>query len=288
RELHVSTRYTARANAWSTDHGATLEAMDDGTGAGTGCALALWWEESRLRADEAGLARMVDDAVLWGVVRPGEAEALLARLAIALQGVGRCRPRFDLALDASNAARAVATLAATGTAGWAAHAARALPRNAREPGRLDCAAREALNAAPLAAVADLRGPALRTALAEALRPVAPRLAARERAGVVPWTCWQVLRQAGLATRGPGTAWRARADAAAGLSAVLARGGRATPLDPADWRVLAEAAEALRPAFEQPFTLRTLASMFGRAAPGTARLSIAHVRDGAPMTLLVAG
>src|SRR5688500_17704306 len=92
-------RYNARVNGWSTAYGATFEVVDAGDGAGVACSLDLWWEESRLRADAGGLARIVDDAVLWGVIAGDGASSLLARLGDVLHGVHRCRPRFELVLE---------------------------------------------------------------------------------------------------------------------------------------------------------------------------------------------
>ena len=286
REYLAATRYAARANGWATDYGATFEAVDDGAGGGTRCALELWWQASRMRADPAGLLRIVDDAVLWGVVDADGAAALHAHLQAVLDGIDRCRPRFERRLDADATASAIARMARARPADWARHAARALPRNAREPARSACAAREAAYGPALAACADLRGTALRAALAERLRDADPRLAARERKGETPWTCWQVLRQAGLSTRGPGAAWRGGGTAAARLDAMLARSRRPAPLDPAAWQVLADAALALRPAFEQPFTLRTMASLLAAGPAPRARLSLAYARDGEARTLIV--
>ena len=277
-----TTRYTARANGRSTDYGATFEAVDDGTGAGAACALEMWWEEGRLRADPDGLARIVDDAVLWGVADDAGAPALRVRLAEALAGVGRCRPRFERVIEGDAARRAWTHLANATPAQWATHAARALPRNARMAARADCASRAAAYAPVLAALGASHGGVSRRQIAALLRDVDPRLAARERKGNTPWTAWRVLRRAGMAHGGPGPAWRAFADAAAGIDAAL---GAATGARDAD---LTEVFHRLRPAFEQPFTLRTVASLLS-AAPGVghARLKLSFQRDGQARSLVVA-
>ena len=289
REYLGATRYAARANGWSTAYGATFEARDDGTGAGMQTALHLWWEEGRLRADANGLARIVDDARLWGVVDAAGAPALLARLHATLDGVGRCRPRLERVLDRAAAPAALHGIAAMAPAAWGVHAARALPRNARVAARADCGAREAAYAALLAALGDVRGAALRKRLATGLRATDPRLAARERDGQAPWTAWRVLLQAGLAAHGPAGTWRSLADAAARLDRLLASSAGGLPLAPAQWQALADAFGALRPGFEQPFLLRTLASALAVHAPshaGGTRLAIAFERGGKPRTLLV--
>lgn len=278
REYLGATRYTARVNGWSTAYGATFEAVDAGDGAGMACALDLWWEEGRLRADAGGLARIVDDAVLWGVIAGDGASSLLARLREALHGVDRCRPRFELALEGEPALAAFARLAKADRFTWAKHAARALPRNARARGRIDCAAREALYGPAFAALGDATGSAMRRTIAGALQDLDPSLAARERKGDAPWTAWRVLHQAGIAATGFADAFGAYANAASKIGADTA------------WGSIADDFAALRPAFEQPFTLRTVASLLadGRPSPrADARLELAFERDGESRSLLVA-
>lgn len=275
REFSAATRYTARVNGWSTAYGATFESVDDGSGAGSVCALALWWEEGRLRADANGLARIVDDAVLWGVVAADAALSLQARLQDALAGVGRCRPRFEWWLDGEAASAALSRLAGATPEDWAVHAARALPRNARVAERATCDARGATYGRVFAKLGDASGARLQRAIAAGLQGADGRLVARERRGVAPWTAWRVLRQSGLAARGPGRAWRTWGEAASRLSTAAtndAFGG---------------AFADLRPVFEQPFTVRTVASLLADAVAGAhaARLTLSFERDGMPRTLL---
>ena len=289
REYLGRTDYTARANGWSTAYGATFEAADDGGGNGTTCALQLWWEESRLRADPNGLARIVDDAVLWGVVAADAAPALLARLRTALGGAGRCRPRFELGLEDAAARAALGRIADADPSAWARSAARALPRNARIAARADCATREAIYAPVFAALDGATGSALRRGIGSLLRDADARLAARERKGATPWTAWQVLRQAGMTARGPGHDFAAFAHAASRLHACLEAAAK-KPVAALALDTLGDAFSALRPAFEQPFTLRTIAGLLAGASGGPrpgARLELAFERDGRPRSLLVA-
>lgn len=288
RETLGATRYTARVNGWSTAYGASFQAVDEGAGAGVACALELWWEEGRLRADAGGLARIVDDAVLWGAVDGGGTTALHARLAEALQGVDRCRPRFELALEGDPARDAFVRLAKADPFAWARHAARALPRNARVRGRIDCATREAQYGPAFAVLGDATGPAMRRILAGALADRDASLAARERKGEAPWTAWRVLHQSGMAATGFAHAFGAFARAGHGIDAALDAANEATD---AAWAAIGEAFATLRPAFEQPFTLRTLASLLAEGPPparATARLEIAFERDGEARSLLVSG
>lgn len=286
REYFGATRYQARANGWSTDYGATFEAVDDGTDARTSCALELWWEEGRLRADAGGLARIVDDAVLWGVIDPGAAPALHKRLEAALSGVGRCCPRFEHVLEGDAAHRAWVRLGRATPADWALHAARALPRNPRVAARRDCTARGATYGPVLAAIGGSSGPMLRRQVAALLHDADPRLASAERKGNTPWTAWRVLHQAGMVRQGPASAWRGFAGAAAALATATSTGAGADPS--LDNQALAQAFAALRPGFEQPFTLRTIANLLGHPPDaGAVRLRIAFRRDGQPRSLLVA-
>ena len=271
-----ATRYTARANGWSTAYGATFEAVGDDQG-GTACALQLWWEEGRRRTTPDGLARIVDDAVLWGLVAADGAPALHAWLETALAGVDRCRPRFELSLEDDALRAALSRLAGAGAADWASHAARALPRSARFAARLDCRARGATYGPVFAALGDAQGTALRRRIAAGLRGADPRLVARERDGEAPWTAWRVLRQSGLAERGPARAWRDWSEAAARLDAALAEAGA---------RAAGDAFAALRQAFEQPFTLRTVAGLLAGVAGRAPRLSLAFERGGEARSLLV--
>lgn len=281
-----ATRYAARANGWSTDYGATFEAVDEGTGTGTSCALQLWWQEGRLRTDADGLARIVDDAVLWGVIDAEAAPALRKRLEAVLTGVGRCRPRFEHVLEGDAADGALARLGRATSVEWALHAARALPRNPRVAARADCTARGATYGPVLAALGESDGTMSRRQIAALLQDADPRLASRERKGNTSWTAWRVLRQAGMVRQGPARAWRGFTDAAAALATATSTDLGADPS--LGNEALAEAFAALRPAFEQPFTLRTLASLVGDVpGGGTARLRLAFERDGQPRSLLVA-
>ena len=284
-EYAGATRYTARANGWSTAYGATLEAVDDGTG--PSCALHLWWEEGRLRADAGGLARIVDDAVLWGLVTADGAAALHARLLAGTEGIGRCRPRFDIVLEAGAASAALARLASANRAEWATHMARALPRNAWFPARADCAARGSIYGPVFALLGDTSGPGLRRAVAGALRAEDRRLVARERTGQAPWTAWRVLQQSGLTDAGPARSWRAWGEAAARCTAALDGGQRTTGAGAAV-TAIGDAFGDLRAAFEQPFPLRTVASLLAGPAHagGGVSLALAFERDGEARSLLV--
>ena len=290
REYLGATRYSARVNGWSTAYGATFEVVDAGDGAGVACSLDLWWEESRLRADAGGLARIVDDAVLWGVIAGDGASSLLARLGDVLHGVHRCRPRFELVLEGDAARDALARLAKAGPSPWAKHAARALPRNARIRGRLDCMARETHYGPAFAMLGDATGPAMRRTIAGAVQDLDRSLAARERKGDAPWTAWRVLRQAGIATTGFTQAFGAFANAASLIDTTLVRADGPADQDAA-WSSLGDAFGALRPAFEQPFTLRTVAGLLADGPASTragARLELAYERGGDSRSLIVAG
>ena len=290
REFVGATRYAARANGWSTTYGATFEAVDEGDGTGPACALELWWEEARMRTDVDGLARIVDDAVLWGVIPQAAVRSVLSRLDTALHGVAHCRPRFELVLEEGACRAAFAHLADADTAAWARHAARALPRNPRVHARIDCAVREALYAPAFAILGDARGPALKRRISGALRGADPALVARERKADTPWTAWRVLRRAGIADTGFDDTFRAFAEAAAGIEDALRTMREGREADVA-WAAMDAAFVALRPAFEQPFILRTITSLLaGAGAPmrPAARLELAFERDGEPHSLLVAG
>ncbi|HET8819075.1 MAG TPA: hypothetical protein VFM73_05980 [Xanthomonadaceae bacterium] len=284
-----ATRYTARANGWSTAYGATFEAVDEGTGAGVGCALEAWWQEGHLRADADGLARIVDDAVLWGVIEDAAAPTLHARLAAALDGVGRCRPRFERVLEADAVWSGLRHVAGAKRGEWARHAARALPRNARVPTRADCASRVAVYGTVLAALARSDAAVSPRHIGAMLRDIDPRLAARERKGNTPWTTWRVLRRAGLVPHGPSGAWRGLGEAAAALVMALDNGSLGGPAGTAspDGADVGDAFARLRPAFEQPFLLRTVASLLSSApGVGAARLRLSFQRDGQARSLLV--
>lgn len=289
REYLGATRYAARANGWSTAYGATFEAVHEGDRGS--CALQLWWEEGRLRADAHGIARIVDDAVLWGIVNAGEAARLRERLHDGLRGVDRCRPRFERLLEADAARATLARIAATPDGGWALHMARALPFSARVAARGDCDTRAAVYAPMFTTLGPAAGSSLRRRIGAALREVDPKLAAREGRGDAPWTTWRVLRQAGLTPQGPRRAWQGWSRAANGLVQPPAEASSLAGPRAAN-QALAEAFARLRPAFEQPFTLRTLASLLAASAdsgpePGGARLTLRFERDGEPRSLLVA-
>ena len=106
----------------------------------------------------------------------------------------------------------------------------------------------------------------------------------------PWTAWRVLRRAGIADAGFDDTFRAFAEAASGIEAGLRTMREVREAD-VPWAALDAAFVALRPAFEQPFTLRTVASLLaGAGVPlrPAARLELAFERDGEPRSLLVAG
>lgn len=100
----------------------------------------------------------------------------------------------------------------------------------------------------------------------------------------------MLRQAGLTPHGPHATWR---DWSLAASDLAQRSGDGPTLEGrAANEALSEAFARLRPAFEQPFTLRTVASLLAGGAQsgpgqGGIRLTLAFERDGEPRSLLVA-
>ena len=131
------------------------------------------------------------------------------------------------------------------------------------------------------------GSGLRRAVAGALRAEDRRLVARERTGQAPWTAWRVLQQSGLTDAGPARNWRAWGEAAARCTAALDGGQRTTGAGAAV-TAIGDAFGDLRAAFEQPFPLRTVASLLAGPARegGTVSLALAFERDGEARSLLV--
>lgn len=256
-----STQYTASANGWNTDYGASFKAdLEEARTAQLTaashfkCGLQLWWQESRIRTGSE-LARVVDDAVLWGVIDPGAAPGLHDRLEAALAKADTCQPRLSVMLSDRGASLAMHALAEADDAAWARHAARALPWYAKQPARATAASREALYGALFE---DYRrhpgseGSALKHLIADNLRDYGGGLAGQEAKGETPWTVYQVLLRAGSADRGFWTRWERLRSGAARMRQLLEVRG--------DWQDFDDHFAMMRGAFEQSFLIRAVASL----------------------------
>ncbi|RDZ25948.1 hypothetical protein [Lysobacter silvisoli] len=256
-----STQYTASANTWNTDYGATLKAdLEEArapqltAGSNFKCGLQLWWQENRIRT-ASELERVVDDAVLWGVIDTGAAPDLYDRLQTALAKADSCQPRLSVMLSDRGASLAMHALAEADDAAWARHAARALPWYAKQSARATAASREALYA-PL--FDDYRrhpgseGKALKNLIADNLRDYGGGLAGQETKGETPWTVYQVLLRAGSAERAFWKRWERLRIGAKRMRELLEVRG--------DWQDFDDHFALMRGAFEQTFLIRAVASL----------------------------
>lgn len=291
-----STRYTANANTWTTEYGAALKADLEEARAPQQtaardfkCGLQLWWEESRIKT-ASELARVVDDAVLWGVIDAAAAPALQTQLQGALGAAGECKPRLSVMLSDHGLRQAMRAYASADDATWARHAARALPWYAKQSARASCASREAVYAPLFEAYRrrpDASGSALKQLIAKSLRDYGGGLAGQESIGETPWTVYQVLLRSDIDQRRFWNRWeRLRSGAARMIDLLEVRG---------DWNDFDDHFAMLRGVFEQTFLIRAAASLLAEALPASIRdgkayattLTIAY-RDGNQDKSLVVG
>lgn len=291
-----STQYSANANTWTTEYGAALKADLEQARAPQQtaardfkCGLHLWWEESRIKT-ATELARVVDDAVLWGVIDAAAAPALEAQLQGALGSAGECKPRLSVMLSDHGLRQAMRAFAGADDAAWARHAARALPWYAKQSARASCASREAVYAPLFEAYRrrpDASGSALKQLIAKSLRDYGGGLAGQESIGETPWTVYQVLLRSDVDQRRFWSRWERLRSGAARMTDLLEVRG--------DWNDFDDNFAMLRGVFEQTFLIRAAASLLAEALPAQARdgkacastLSIAY-RDGNQDKSLIVG
>ncbi|KRD32020.1 hypothetical protein ASE35_13775 [Lysobacter sp. Root916] len=291
-----STQYTANANTWTTEYGALLKADLEEARAPQQtaardfkCGLQLWWEESRIKT-ASELSRVVDDAVLWGVIDADAAPALQAQLQGALGSASECKPRLSVMLSDHGLRQAMRAYAGADDATWARHAARALPWYAKQSARASCASREAVYAPLFEAYRrrpDASGSSLKQLIAKSLRDYGGGLAGQESIGETPWTVYQVLLRSDIDQRRFWNRWeRLRSGAARMIDLLEVRG---------DWNDFDDHFAMLRGVFEQTFLIRAAASLLAEALPASLRdgkayattLTIAY-RDGNQDKSLIVG
>lgn len=255
-----STRYVTNVNGWSAEYGATLKAdVADARPLGSGLpqsvksGLHLWWEENSIKPSTE-LGRLVDDAVLWGVVDESETDALAGRLREALRNIPKCKPRMSLLLGEQGMHLMLAAVAGSSDAQWCRHAARALPWYSKEPFRATCAVREATYTPFFRAFQSAGGRSLsgiKRLIADSLRPFGSSLYGPEGAGNTPWTVFRVLYTAGLIERGFAKPLPGLRVGAARMARTLQAGTRLGDIDD-DFRMMSGT-------FEQTYLLRIVAS-----------------------------
>lgn len=262
-----STHYKANVNSWSTDYGAVFKAdqeqaqpMCDTSSRNFACGLHLWWEEAKLKP-ESRLARIVDDAVLWGAIDGAGVAALQQRLGRALAGVSECKLRLSVMLEDQGLRQALRELADVGNEELGKHAARALPWQARQLIRASCASRETTYASFFSAYAkapESAGNSLKQLIAASLRGQSAGLAGQEAVGETPWTLYQVLLRADANDQGFWQRWQSFREGATRLAALVDGQG--------DWSDFDEAFGLLSRPFEQAYLIRIVASVFARKLP----------------------
>ncbi|KRA75907.1 hypothetical protein ASD78_08080 [Lysobacter sp. Root667] len=291
-----STQYSANANTWNTDYGATFKADLEEARAPQQtaardfkCGLQLWWEESRIKT-ASELPRVVDDAVLWGVIDAAAAPALHAQLHGVLGAVGECKPRLSLMLSDHGLRQAMRVFAQADDAAWARHVARALPWYAKQSARASCASREAVYAPLFEGYRrrpDASGTALKQLIAKSLRDYGGGLAGQESIGETPWTVYQVLLRSDIEHRRFWNRWERLRSGATRMTDLLDVRG--------DWNDFDDNFAMLRGVFEQTFLIRAAASLLASELPASvndgraraATLTIAY-RDGNQDKSLVVG
>ncbi|NUO77650.1 MAG: hypothetical protein HOQ32_16765 [Lysobacter sp.] len=291
-----STRYTANANTWTTEYGASLKADLEEARAPQQtaardfkCGLQLWWEESRIKTGSE-LPRVVDDAVLWGVIDASAAPALQTQLQDVLGGAGECKPRLSVMLSDHGLRQAMGVLSKADDAAWARHAARALPWYAKQDARATCSSREGVYTPLFDAYRrrpDASGSALKQLIAKSLREYGGGLAGQETKGETPWTVYQVLLRSDVDQRRFWNRWGQLRSGAVRMTDLLDVRG--------DWGDFDDNFALLRGAFEQTFLLRAVASLLAAELPSSVRdgkayattLTVAY-RDGNQDKSLVVG
>lgn len=292
-----STLYTAKVNTWSAEYGAMLKAdleearaPQQTTARDFKCGLHLWWEENKIRAD-SGLARIVDDAVLWGVIGAAGAPALHEQLGSKLDKTSECKLRLSAMLSDHGLRQAVRALAGVSDEECGRHAARALPWHGKQTARATCASREAVYApffSRYAQAPDRSGSGLRQLVAESLRDAGGGLAGQEAKGETPWTLYQVLLRANADNQ---RFWKRWKDLRAGASRLVelleVRG---------DWGDFDDDFKLMSRSFEQVFLIRAVASLLAQVLPAvvhdarayTTTLTITHGAHGKEKVIVVGG
>lgn len=292
-----STLYTAKANTWSAEYGAMLKAdleearaPQETMARDFKCGLHLWWEENKLRAD-SGLPRIVDDAVLWGVIGAAGAPALHAQLSVKLDKVHACRVRLSAMLSDHGLRQAVRSLAGVSDEECGRHAARALPWYGKQTARATCASREAAYSpffSRYAQAPDLRGSGLKQLVAESLRDLGGGLAGQEAKGETPWTLYQVLLRANIEDQRFWKRWKDLRAGASRLAELLELRG--------DWGDFDDNFKLMSRSFEQVFLIRAVASLLAQLLPAvvhdprayTTTLTLSHGAPGREKVIVVAG
>lgn len=292
-----STLYTAKANTWSAEYGAMLKAdMEEArapqqtTARDFKCGLHWWWEENMIRAD-SGLARIVDDAVLWGVIGAAGAPVLHEQLRTKLDKVSECKLRLSAMLSDHGLRQAVRALAGVSDEECGRHAARALPWYGKQAARATCASREAVYSPfffRYAQAPDRSGSGLKQLVAESLRDVGGGLAGQEAKGETPWTLYQVLLRANTDDQRFWKRWKDLRAGASRLAELLEVRG--------DWGDFDDDFKLMSRSFEQVFLIRAVASLVAQLMPAvvndarayTTTLTITHGGHGKETVILVGG
>lgn len=273
-----STHYNARMNGWSTEYGALFkadlnESRAPGEMAGRDfkCGLHLWWEENRIKP-VSELGRIVDDAVLWGVIDASAAPGLHARLHDVIGGVSECKLRLSALLSDHGLRNAMRVIAGASDEDWGRDAARALPWDARHSARATCASRETVYTPFFLAYSrsrDSSGSALKQLIARSLRDFEGRLARQEAVGQTPWTLYQVLLRSDIDKQRFWTRWNNLREGSSRLLELLDVRG--------DWRDFDDHFHLLSRSLEQAFLIRAVASLLGRKVPAAVNEGKAYAR-----------
>lgn len=292
-----STVYTAKTNTWSAEYGAMLKADLEEAHAPQQtmardfkCGLHLWWEENKIRAG-SGLDRIVDDAVLWGVIGAAGASALHQQLTTKLDKVADCKLRLSAMLSDHGLRQAVRALAGVSDEECGRHAARALPWHAGQTARATCASREAAYSpffARYALAPGRSGSGLKQLVAESLRDYGGGLAGQEAKGETPWTLYQVLLRTNSDNQRFWKRWQDLRAGASRLAELLDVRG--------DWGDFDDDFKLMSRSFEQVYLIRAVASLVAQLMPAvvhdarayTTTLTITHGATGKERVIVVGG
>lgn len=292
-----STHYKANINSWSTEYGAVLKAdleeartPEQSAGRDFNCGLHLWWQESRIKP-ASELARVVDDAVLWGVIGAEAAPELHAQLHRAIGQMRECTPRLSAQLSDHGLRHAVRVIASAVDGDWGRHAARALPWYAKQTARATCASRETVYTpffADYARARDRSGSALKGLIASSLRDYGGGLAGQEARGETAWTLYQVLLRSNIEEQRFWRRWNELQQGASRLVELLDIRG--------NWGDFRKGFGLMSGTFEQAFLMRAVASLLAQQLPEavhdgaafTTTLTITYVEAGKEQAIVVGG
>lgn len=265
RSYTGSTCYKASVNTWNTEYGGLLKAdreeahlRQDTSARDFKCALQLWWEESKLKLP-ASLDRIVDDAVLWGVINAQQSASTRQRLASLASG--DCKARLSIQISDYGVQQAISVIGAATDHDWGRHAARALPLKSTMPARATCAVRELMYGPVFERLSGARhatGSALEALIVSSLRKVDAQSASKEANGNVG-TLYRVLINAGLEGRSLWARWDALREGATRLGALLQVRG--------EWTDFRDNFNLIAPVLEQTYLIRVVASLLAEQLPG---------------------